>query len=207
MTAAHQLFKELGLELANLDVKVGELVQWVESIRSYAFGIAPILGSRRTNNCLDIKPLPPTLTSIGIHTSLSSAFQELRHINEQLSLRAFSLGSFIWDNPVDIDQLIHPLTYQFLTLHYTTPTLSPLDSCIQNAALLYIAEFRRKLGISPVLTDIHTQRPRSSLETIDQKRTFSQTSSTSTGNYPVFFWISNKLSTMLEALLEADCLV
>ncbi|KAL4918949.1 hypothetical protein BDW62DRAFT_180174 [Aspergillus aurantiobrunneus] len=67
-----------------------------------------------------------------------------------MCLRAYVLGAFIWSNAVEIEQLIPPLTYQFLSVRYTK-VISSVCSCLWSTKLLYIAEFRRKPCISPVI--------------------------------------------------------
>ncbi|KAL4885861.1 hypothetical protein BJY04DRAFT_179359 [Aspergillus karnatakaensis] len=167
-----QLVNGLGFGLANLDAMVKSLIQWVESIGSYAFDIAPTLGDPQSGalqyrRSLD-ELLPPSLSSLTFHKSLISAYQALRQINTQLYSRTSILGTSTWDNQAEINQLTYPLIYELLSLNQATHNLSPLSCCLRYAALLYLAEFRRKTGVCPVVTDLHIQGLRYSLETVKQ---------------------------------------
>ncbi|KAL4973890.1 hypothetical protein BDW66DRAFT_168281 [Aspergillus desertorum] len=154
MMATFQLIKESGLKPNELDGRVIDLAQWVDSIGSYAFDIAP--------------PLPPCLRDLDLPVPLCSAVRALQSVNAQFSLRAFTAGTSIWRNPTEIDRVIYPLTYQLLSIRQDTGDIPPICSCIRSAALLYLAEFRRESGISPVRTDVLLQRFCNALNAIDQ---------------------------------------
>ncbi|KAL4998226.1 hypothetical protein BDV10DRAFT_185461 [Aspergillus recurvatus] len=157
MMATSRLIKESGLKPDELDGRVVDLAQWVDSIGSYAFDITPVLGYLRTedSHCNSAEPLPPCLRNVDLPVPLGSAVRALQWINAQLSLRAFTIGTSVWHSPTEIDRLIYPLTYQLLSTRQDKGDIPPICSCIRSAALLYLAEFRRESGISPVLTDVH----------------------------------------------------
>jgi hypothetical protein len=134
----------------------------VDLIGSYALDIAPALGD--INEGLDYRQLPsksvsPCVDSFDLPAPLLSAFQTLQWTNTQIVPQ----GS-IWSNPVEVDKLIHPLTHQFLSLRYDAYTFGPICSSIRSGALLYLAEFRRLSGISPVATEVYVQQLRLSME-------------------------------------------
>ncbi|KAL4960160.1 uncharacterized protein BDV14DRAFT_204994 [Aspergillus stella-maris] len=172
ITAISQLIKESGISPDELEGSVMNLVQWVELIGCYAFDVTPTFGfgSIGTESfqrfCSHIEPLPPCMTNVNLPASLTSVVQTLRSVNAQLRQQITPNESF-WCNPVALDEVIHPLTYRVLSTSYNGD-LSPLSPAVRSAALLYLAEFRRKSGVSPVVTDIHMQRLRESLNVIDR---------------------------------------
>ncbi|KAL5047078.1 hypothetical protein BDW71DRAFT_181003 [Aspergillus fruticulosus] len=170
MMATSRLIKESGLKPTELDGRVIDLAQWVDSIGSYAFDTAPVLGYLKTDDSHynSAEPLPPCLRNLDLSVPLCLAVRALQRVNAQLSLRAFTIGTSIWRNPTEIDRLIYPLTYQLLSIRQNTGDIPPIYSCIRSAALLYLAEFRRKSGISPVLTCVHLRRLCNALNAIDQ---------------------------------------
>jgi hypothetical protein len=143
----------------------------VESIGSYAFDIRPELRDLEARESYHISPpasTSPCFSGIDVPLTMLSAFRALQGTNEQLSMRQASFGEAIWQCPIEIDQLIHPLTYRFLLLDPSPIGVAPFYTCIRSAALLYLAEFRRRSGISPVVTRIHLQRLRASMEAMGQ---------------------------------------
>ncbi|KAL2848140.1 hypothetical protein BJY01DRAFT_160731 [Aspergillus pseudoustus] len=172
MAAVSRLIAESGFAMDELDARVIDVVQWVESIGSYAFDICPGLGNLKAGKPYQISPpeaSSPCLGGTDLPVSLLSALRALQETNQQLSMRQLLFGHAIWQEPMEIDQLIHPLTYRFLLLGHSTQTVDPLHICLRSGALLYLAEFRRKSGVSPVVTGIHIQRLRSSMEAMGQR--------------------------------------
>ncbi|KAL6236264.1 hypothetical protein BDW75DRAFT_239354 [Aspergillus navahoensis] len=170
MMAASRLIKASGLKPNELDGGVIDLAQWVDSIGSYAFDIAPVLGYLETEDSHYnyVEPLPPCLRNVDLPIPLGSAVRALQWVNAQLSLQAFTTGTSIWCSPREIDRLTYPLTYQLLSIQQEAGDIPPICSCIRSAALLYLAEFRRGSGISPVLTDLHLQRLCNALDAVDR---------------------------------------
>ncbi|KAI9376695.1 hypothetical protein BJX61DRAFT_155124 [Aspergillus egyptiacus] len=171
MAAIARLVADSGFALHELDLKVIELVEWVESIGSYVLDTPPALGlagTRVPDQPSPAEPVPPFFNGTDPPPSLVSAFRALRWTNTQLSLRMKIEGESIWQSPTDIDELIYPLTCRFLQLHTDRHAFSPIHICIRSGALLYLAEFRRRSGISPVVTDIHLSHLCSSLKSVDR---------------------------------------
>ncbi|KAL4746055.1 hypothetical protein BDW72DRAFT_185687 [Aspergillus terricola var. indicus] len=164
MAAVARLIHESGLSLGALDEKLVTVVKWVDLIGSYALNIAPALGN--INGEVDYihypsKSMPQCLNSLDLPAPLLLAFQSLQWTNTQIIPHIS-----IWSNPVEVDRLIHPLTHHFLSLHYNTYTFGPVCSSLRSGALLYLAEFRRMSGISPVVTEIHVQQLRLLMESL-----------------------------------------
>ncbi|KAL4739201.1 hypothetical protein BDV11DRAFT_170339 [Aspergillus similis] len=111
-------------------------------------------------------PLPP---------DLQVAFDSLESMNSQVALGYAQEGESLWHHPGKIDALVHPVTRRFLVLSTwdcelesavdASPPSSdscllmspgtPTWTCLRSGALLYLAEFRRRSGISPVNTEVH----------------------------------------------------
>jgi hypothetical protein len=139
----------------------------VDLIGSYALDIAPALGN--VNGEVDYihcpsKTMSQCLNSLDLPAPLLSAFQLLQWTNTQIIPQAS-----IWSNPVEVDRLIHPLTHRFLSLRCDAYTFGPVCSGLRSGALLYLAEFRRMSGISPVVTEIHVRQLRRSMESLSPK--------------------------------------
>ncbi|GIJ84856.1 hypothetical protein Asppvi_003707 [Aspergillus pseudoviridinutans] len=164
MAAVARLIQESGLSLGALDEKLVTVVKWVDLIGSYALDVAPALGD--VNEGVGYihsptKSVSPCLDSLDLPASLLSALQSLQWTNAQIVLH-----DSIWSDPVEVDRLIHPLTHHFLSLRYDAYTFGPVCSGLRSGALLYLAEFRRMSGISPVVTEIHVRQLRLSMEAI-----------------------------------------
>ncbi|KAL4926621.1 uncharacterized protein BDV17DRAFT_151686 [Aspergillus undulatus] len=172
MTAVSMLIKESRLSPSELDGGVINLIQWVESIGCYAFDILPALNRLRKQKIPSIFPhiLNPYLIAWRPSACLypsAPAFKLYGGFNAQLCRRTTTLGESVWRNPVEIDEIIHPLTDQFL-LELHNSDSSPISSGVRSAVLLYLAEFRRTSGISPVVTDVHLQRLCGSMDAVER---------------------------------------
>jgi hypothetical protein len=133
----------------------------VDLIGSYALDIVPALGDMNKGPDYiqpPCKSIAPCLESLDLPAPLLSAFRSLQWTNAQIAPH-----DSIWSNPVDVDRLIHPLTHQFLSLRYDAYIFGPCSS-LRSGALLYLAEFRRMSGISPVVTEVHVRQLRLSVE-------------------------------------------
>lgn len=133
-------------------------------IGSYALDIASASGD--INEEVDhihfpSKSVLPCLDSLDLPAPLLSAFQLLQWTNTQIVPQGP-----IWSNPVEVDWLIHPLTHHFLSLRYDAYAFGPIFSSIRSGALLYLAEFRRMSGVSPVVTEVHARQLRLSIEAL-----------------------------------------
>ncbi|GAD98599.1 hypothetical protein TSTA_011400 [Paecilomyces variotii No. 5] len=164
MAAVARLIHESGLSLETLDEKLVTVVKWVDLIGSYALDIAPALGN--VNGEVDyihypFETMSQCLNSLDLPASLLSAFQSLQWTNTQMIAQVS-----IWSNPVEVDRLIHPLTHRLLSLRYDAYTFGSVCSALRSGALLYLAEFRRMSGISPVVTEIHVRQLRLSMEAL-----------------------------------------
>ncbi|KAK9563323.1 hypothetical protein V6Z88_000403 [Aspergillus fumigatus] len=164
MTAVARLIQESGLSLGALDEKLVTVVKWVDLIGSYALDATPALGSisgEVNHICFPSKSMPPGLNSLDLPAPLLFAFQSLQWTNAQIIPHVS-----IWSNPVEVDRLINPLAHHFLSLRYDAYTSGPICSGLRSGALLYLAEFRRMSGISPVVTEIHVRQLRLSMEVL-----------------------------------------
>lgn len=182
MTAVARLIQESGLSLGALDEKLVTVVKWfayisnssylqhsankyrVDLIGSYALDATPALGSisgEVNHICFPSKSMPPGLNSLDLPAPLLFAFQSLQWTNAQIIPHVS-----IWSNPVEVDRLINPLAHHFLSLRYDAYTSGPICSGLRSGALLYLAEFRRMSGISPVVTELHVRQLRLSMEVL-----------------------------------------
>ncbi|PKX89869.1 uncharacterized protein P174DRAFT_454849, partial [Aspergillus novofumigatus IBT 16806] len=164
MVAVSRLTQESGLSLEALDEKLVTTVKWVDLIGSYALDIVPVLGDM--NEGVDYiqppcKSVSPCLDYLDLPAPLVSAFQLLQWTNTQIVPQ-----NSIWSNPEEVDRLIHPLTHQVLSLRHDAYTSWPICSSLRSGALLYLAEFRRMSGISPVVTEVHVRQLRLSLDAL-----------------------------------------
>lgn len=78
-------------------------------------------------------------------------------MNTQIELRYAQEGELLWQRPGEVDALVHPVTRKFLSLSQDSGA-SSARTCLRSGALLYLAEFRRRSGISPVATGLHVQQ-------------------------------------------------
>ncbi|KAG2027569.1 hypothetical protein GB937_000007 [Aspergillus fischeri] len=164
MSAVSRLIQKSGLSLESLDEKLMTVVKWVDLIGSYALDIVPALGDiDKGADYLQppCKSVVPCLESLNLPAPLLSAFQLLQWTNTQIVPQ-----DSVRSDPVEVDRLIHPLTDQFLSLRYDAYTFGPICSSLRSGALLYLAEFRRMSGISPVVTEVHVRQLRLSMEAL-----------------------------------------
>lgn len=113
----------------------------------------------------------PDALSTGLSATVVQAFRFLIMLNEKLVQSYSALGCSIWECPSKIDQLVNPVVRQFLSpsCRSEASALETLvSSCCRSAAILYLAEFRRRSGISPVLTGVHVQKLRESLDAVKE---------------------------------------
>jgi hypothetical protein len=117
-----------------------------------------------------IQPLRPDNYSFhftyaaGLSQPLRGAFKALQTANEAL-LQLYSVrGSSLWECPMEVDGLVNPVVRILLSQSCRSEDFSVIDSCCRSAAILYLAELRRRSGISPVVADIHVHNPRQSLD-------------------------------------------
>ena len=110
---------------------------------------------------------------VGVSPEIQEAFDSLESMNNRIELSHIQEGESLWYQPEKIDALVHPVTSRFLSLPISncepvvhasqsqSLSLSPLPvwtwTCLRSGALLYLAEFRRRSGISPVNTEIHAR--------------------------------------------------
>jgi hypothetical protein len=137
----------------------------VDTIGSYAFDASPSLHIPYLKPLVTVHQpqlsfqLFDLLESLDHRNSreLVQAFHALQSLNRHLTLSYSVHGPSIWADPVSIDGLVNPTVYQFLCLCMPSEALhkeSLVMSCLQSAALLYLAELRRRSGISPVITTV-----------------------------------------------------
>jgi hypothetical protein len=151
----------------------------VDTIGSYAFDASPSL------NIPYLKPpvtvhqpqlsfqLFELLKSLDHRNSgdLVQAFHALQGLNRHLTLSYSFHGPSIWADPVSIDELVNPTVHQFLSLCIPSEALhekSLVWSCLQSAALLYLAELRRRSGVSPVITTAQMCKLKSGVMAIEK---------------------------------------
>lgn len=99
------------------------------------------------------------LTNIDFSTPLIDAFTALRSMNTRLNLLHSALGNSLWETitPIEIDRLVNPVARMFLLPSARVDSPLSIGACVRSGALLYLAEFRRRSGISPVIVDAHLQ--------------------------------------------------
>lgn len=95
-----------------------------------------------------------------ISDPLVDAFTTLRLMTTRFNLLHSALGNKLWEviTPIEIDRLVNPIVRMFLSpsARVDSPPLS-IGACVRSGALLYLAEFRRRSGVSPVIVDVHLQ--------------------------------------------------
>jgi hypothetical protein len=151
----------------------------VDTIGSYAFDASP---------SLDIPYLKPLVTvhqpelSSQLFELLNSldhrhsrdlvqAFHALQSLNRHLTLSYSVHGPSIWTDPMSIDGLVNPTVHQFLCLCIPSEAShkdSLVWSCLRSAALLYLAELRRRSGISPLITTVQMCKLKSGVMAIEK---------------------------------------
>jgi hypothetical protein len=102
---------------------------------------------------------------------LVQAFHALQSLNRHLTLLYSAHGPSIWADPVSIDGLVNPTVHQFLCLCTRPEALheeSLVFSCLRSSALLYLAELRRRSGISPVITTVQMCKLKLSVMAIEK---------------------------------------
>lgn len=102
-------------------------------------------------------PAAISMRLAGLCPAMWEAFSSLESMNMQIELRCAQEGELLWQRPGEIDALVHPVTHKCLSLSRDTG-VSPAWMCLRSGALLYLAEFRRRSGISPVATGLHAQQ-------------------------------------------------
>lgn len=145
----------------------------VESIGSYVLD-RPLSLQTSSPDVADGKFLYPSLSECAIpdiaNASISrpliGAYRALQTMNEQLSLLYSTLGEHTWQDPAEIDKLVDPVTRQLLAASCRLDPQISIGTCVRSAAMLYLAEFRRRSGISPVIVDVHVYNLRKSWEDI-----------------------------------------
>jgi hypothetical protein len=141
----------------------------VDTIGSYAFDASPSLNIpylkplvivHQPQLCLHLFELLNSLDHRHSH-DLVQAFHTLQSLNRHLTLSYSVHGPSIWADPMSIDGLVNPTVHQFLCLCIPSEALHKdflLWSCLRSAALLYLAELRRRSGISPIITTVHMRK-------------------------------------------------
>ena len=135
----------------------------VDGIGSYDLDTAPIFDSAylyeatTTTHGTNESHIHTHLAHTDISTPLINAFGALRSMNTQLTLLHSALGNKLWQTitPIEIDRLLDPIVRMFLSSSARLDSPSATGACIRSGALLYLAEFRRRSGISPVIIDLH----------------------------------------------------
>ncbi|PCG93036.1 Hypothetical protein PENO1_085660 [Penicillium occitanis (nom. inval.)] len=158
MAAVGRIFEAKGFSLSP---RLMALVEWVDGIGSYDLDAAPIFDSAHETTLITHDPneshMHTHLADTDISTPLINAFGALRSMNTQLTLLHSALGNKIWQTitPIEIDRLVNPLVRMFLSSSARLDSPLSTGACIRSGALLYLAEFRRRSGISPVIVDLH----------------------------------------------------
>ncbi|EED16030.1 hypothetical protein TSTA_011400 [Talaromyces stipitatus ATCC 10500] len=140
------------------------LVEWVDSIGSYDLDTPPILETTDpvAHEVVESYLLPPDgnqiityLNNSLVSPGLIDAFTALHSLNTQLILLHSALGKSLWQTitPIEIDRLVDPVVRKFLSPSARLDLPLSIGACLRSGALLYLAEFRRRSGISPVVVD------------------------------------------------------
>ncbi|OAG06960.1 uncharacterized protein CC84DRAFT_631563 [Paraphaeosphaeria sporulosa] len=153
------------------------LYQSIDSIGSYAFGITPssLIPTTMTLPTLTHstlgKPLSVLISSLDLKYRLTmlQAYQSLQNLDHYLALVHVNPGSSLLDEPYKLDLLVEPVSRCFLSLRIPTD-MPAKDSApltyLCAGGLLYLAELRRRSGISPVMTTFHVDKLKQSLESM-----------------------------------------
>ncbi|KAF2447318.1 hypothetical protein P171DRAFT_249741 [Karstenula rhodostoma CBS 690.94] len=153
------------------------LYQSIDSVGSYAFGITPssliptaMQLPALTHSSLE-KPLLILVNSLDLSYRLSMlhAFQSLQDLNNYLALAHMNPGSSLLDEPYKLDLLVEPVSRSFLSLRPPEDMPeknSALLTYLRAGGLLYLAELRRRSGISPVMTTFQVDKLKQSLEIV-----------------------------------------
>lgn len=153
----------------------------VDTIGSYAFDALPSLNIPCHKPLVTLhqqqlgSKLIKLLNSMDHRHSpaLVQAFHSLQSLNHHLALSYAVHGSSIWADPVGIDEMVNPTVRQFLCLCIPSEALhedSLTWSCLRSAALLYLAELRRRSGISPVITTVQVCKLKFGVMAIEKHR-------------------------------------
>ena len=167
----HILHRSGGFPAIMANTPLMHLLQWVEIIGCYVLDLPPVFPYLTGNGDLSLEacdspslhvpiawPVPMPATS-----KIASLFRTLLGVNEHVVSLAEHLGECISDHPVDIGQLINPILHGLLSAGHASSGAEPLcfvERCGRSGALLYLAEFRRQCGNSPVITVMHVERVR-----------------------------------------------
>lgn len=150
----------------------------MQAVGSYAFGVSPSFDMPITvplpavNERALGKPLTKLINSLDLlhRLWLLQAFQALQNLDSHLTTQYLDHGSTILEEPLKIDTLVDPVARKFLVLESPADELNSglaAFSCLRAAALLYIAELRRRSGISPVITAFQVNKLKDSINAID----------------------------------------
>jgi hypothetical protein len=117
------------------------------------------------------KPLSILINSLDLSHRLSilDAFQSLQDLNNYLALVHLNPGASLLYEPYKMDLLVEPVSRRFLSIKPSVEmqeSSSALVTCLRAGALLYLAELRRRSGISPVMTTFQVDRLMQSLKII-----------------------------------------
>lgn len=138
----------------------------VDNIGSIAFDIPPSLGIYSPSKLTECDLFPAT-TALYLPEPLPYFFNSLRLLNSEL-VQLFEVeGPTIWKHPTSIDCLLDPVICLLLSSACRPDGMSPDNHvflCHRAGAILYLAEFRRWSGVSPVRTDLYIQTLRSKLD-------------------------------------------
>ncbi|KAJ5688654.1 hypothetical protein N7462_003046 [Penicillium macrosclerotiorum] len=142
----------------------------VDCIGSYAFDIPPTVSHAledkvpAMNGSPTSAPAAISMRLAGLCPAMWEAFGALEMMNTQIELLYTQQGEELWQRPGEVDAIVHPVTLKFLSLPKYLDA-SPAWICLRSGALLYLAEFRRRSGISPVATGLHVQQLYAGLKT------------------------------------------
>lgn len=138
-----------------------KLFSRVDGIGSYDLDTSPMFDSAHETTTmtrdLDESYIPTYLTNTDICPPLIDAFTALQSMNTRINLLHSALGDKLWEaiTPIEIDRLVNPIVRMFLSSSARPDSPSSIGACIRSGVLLYLAEFRRRSGISPVIVDVH----------------------------------------------------
>jgi hypothetical protein len=119
------------------------------------------------------KPLLILINSLDLSHRLLmlDAFQSLQDLNNYLALIHVNPGASLLDEPYKMDLLVEPVSRRFLSIRPPVDmpeSSSALITYLRAGALLYLAELRRRSGISPVMTTFQVDKLKQSLKIIAQ---------------------------------------
>lgn len=162
-----------------------------DTIGSYAFGLPSYLSKQMpdiqfaTSEITLQRPLMRLIESLDHpqRMSLMQAFQALQDLSKALAKMSMENGPSVLEDPVKMDALVNPVILKFLQTRslddYEDHDAADILSGLRAAALLSMADMRRRSGVVPVRTTYQIKVLIRSLRTMENHPALSS---------PVYLW-------------------